>query len=119
MKLRKGRRYFVADPDHVRFGKRIPLDCRYRGHCDSHPKNHLFTFGRDGSYCLSDGQVTKLVEPFTKRREAEVEVEAEKYLAKMENRKPEKLVRGRLTAASRRAIAEAQKAWWAKIKRAG
>jgi hypothetical protein len=79
-KLRKGSRYFVADPGDVRFGKRIPLVCHYRGR---HPEGHLFTCVRDlnSGYWLSDRQIAGLVEPFTKERAVEVHAEAEKYLA--------------------------------------
>jgi len=78
MKLRKGSKYFVANPDDVRFGKRIPLICHYRGR---HPEGHLFTFGGDvnSGYWLSDSQVGDLVEPFTKSRETEVTAEANHY----------------------------------------
>jgi hypothetical protein len=80
MKLRKGSKYFVADPDDVRFGKRIPLVCHYRGR---HPEGHLFSFvgAPDSGYWLSDKDIAKLVEPFSKAREAKVNAEAERYLA--------------------------------------
>ncbi|MGB7729001.1 MAG: hypothetical protein WBL50_13280 [Candidatus Acidiferrum sp.] len=88
MKLRKGSKYFVANPDHVRFGKRIPSICHHRVR---HPEGHLFTFGGDvnSGYWLSDRQIAKLVEPYSKAREAEVDAEAEKYLA-AQDRKAEK-----------------------------
>ncbi len=78
MKLRKGSKYFVANPDDVRFGKRIPLTCHYRGR---HPEGHLFTFTGDpgAGYWLSDNQILKLVELFTKSREAEIIAEANHY----------------------------------------
>jgi hypothetical protein len=80
MKLRKGSRYFVADPNDVEFGKRIPLVCRYRGRV---PEGHDFEIvgNPDSGYWLSDEQVTLLVEPFSKKRAAEIDVEAGKYLA--------------------------------------
>jgi hypothetical protein len=78
MKLRKSTRYFVANPEDVRFGKRIPLTCHYRGR---HPEGHLFTCegDPDSGHWLSDKQVLKLVEPFTKSREAEIIAEANHY----------------------------------------
>lgn len=71
MKLRKGSKYFVANPTDVKFGKRIPLTCHYRG---LKPEGHLFTFVGDSTsgYWLKDSDIDKLVEPFTKEREAEV-----------------------------------------------
>jgi len=80
LKLRKGCKYFVANPTDVRFGKRIPLPCRYRGR---RSEGHLFTFESDpnSGYWLSDEEVAKLVEPFSKDRDVEVNAEAKRYLA--------------------------------------
>jgi hypothetical protein len=77
-KRRKGSKYFVANPDDVRFGKRIPPTCHYRGR---QPEGHLFTVKGEpySGYLLSDSQVGDLVEPFTKSRETEVIAEANHY----------------------------------------
>jgi len=79
LRLRKGSRYLVANPDDVQFGKRIPLNCHYRGR---HPEGHLFTFVGDfyAGYWLTDRQVARLVEPYSKSRAGEVHAEAERYL---------------------------------------
>jgi hypothetical protein len=78
MKLRKGSKYFVANPDDVRFGKRIPLICHYRG---LHPEGHLFTFVGDfnSGYWLTDKLVAKLVEPYSEARKLEIDATANYY----------------------------------------
>jgi hypothetical protein len=80
-KLRKNSKYFVANPRDLEFGKRIPMTCRYVG---LFPEGHLFTcLGDDFSgYWIPENELTKLVEPFSKEREAQVNRAAEKYLAK-------------------------------------
>jgi hypothetical protein len=79
LKLRKGSKYFVANPDDVRFGKRIRLACHYRG---LHPEGHLFTFVGDfnSGYWLTDKLVAKLVEPYSEERDEEFCKTAEYYL---------------------------------------
>jgi len=79
MKLRKRSKYFVADPEDVRFGKRIPLPCRYLGRRED-GRHDFEIVGNCGSgYLLSDRDVAKLVEPFSKERGAEVVAEANYY----------------------------------------
>jgi hypothetical protein len=78
IKLRKGSKCFVADPNDSEFGKRIPLICRYHGR---HPEGLLFIIeGDDIGYWLTEKMVAKLVEPYSKAREAEVDKAAGKYL---------------------------------------
>jgi hypothetical protein len=79
LKLRKGSKYFVANPDDVRFGKRIPLVCHYRGR---RTEGHLFTVAVDpcSGYWLSDRQIANLVEPWNRERLAETLAVANHYL---------------------------------------
>jgi len=79
LQLRKNGKYFVVNPKDFRFGKRIPMTCRYVG---LFPEGHLFTcLGDDFSgYWIPENELAKLVEPFSKARETEIDLEAEKYL---------------------------------------
>ena len=82
--LRKNARYFISDPECLRFSRMIPLIHRYYGkrpYKETNEMLHLFLVcgAEDAGIYLSDREVPLYTEKFSVRREREVNAAADHY----------------------------------------
>jgi hypothetical protein len=82
--LRKNARYFISDPECLRFSRMIPLTYRYYGkrlYKETNEMLHLFAASQqtDVAVYLTDREVRLYAERFSVRREREVNAAADHY----------------------------------------